>query len=315
MLLKPNQQTAFLKSLNADIAVALFFGEDEGKSRLLIDQLIEATGTSKTDPFSFVDIAEDALKADPAILSDEFSAIGFGTARRILRLRITADRGLKPLTDFLQNVAADPSPPGSLLIIHSGALTPKSPLRKLAETAANMIAIACEPDRAQSLRTRIENRMRDNGLHFGPGALDTMLEFCGEDTAMTGQEIEKILLFKKDSEPEITEAEILEIVDGGKSLLPSEIAKAIIAGDMARLDSCVSKAVAENETPVAIVRTLMWQLDRQQSYGSPSGGRKITPQKMLHMKRKLFWAEKHLKQTGTPQWPFCRNVLTTLARM
>lgn len=315
MLLKPNQQATFVKKPATDIAVALFFGEDEGKSRLLIDQLIDAIGTPKTDPFSFIDIAEDALKADPALLSDEFFALGFGATRRILRLRITADRGLKPLADFLQDIADNQAPADSLLIIHAGALTAKSALRKIAERAPNIAAIPCEPDRSQSLRSRIETRMRENGLHFAPGALDTMLEFCGEDTAITEQEIEKILLYKKDAASEITEAEILEIVDGGKSLLPSEIAKAIIAGDMARLDSCLSKAVAENETPVAIVRTLTWQLDRQLSYGGPTGGRKIAPQKMLHMKRKLFWAEKHLKQTGTPQWPFCRTVLTTLARM
>jgi len=309
---------AFLQKPDPNISVVMFHGEDEGKTRSLADQLISTIGTLKTDPFSYVELTEEAVKADPAIISDEFSAMGFGSDRRIIRLRFGQERGLSAIAAFLKGLETEnaiqdlTTPP--LLILEAGSLTPKSELRKITEKSARMAAIPCQPEAPKSLRIRIEEKLHENGLGITADALATMLEICGENYASTDQEIEKLILFKHRADNTITLQDIDAILSGGKPSSLSNITAAILAENPIRLDQEISKAIDQNESPISILRTLAWQLEQPSRFrGSQARSQHVSPAQAKTRKRILFWSEKMLKQTGIPQWPFLRQSLTKVS--
>ena len=72
MKIEPRQVEAFLRKPDAKIRGIVVYGNDDGLIAERAAQLARSVCEDLKDPFRVVDIAGDALKADPARLADEF---------------------------------------------------------------------------------------------------------------------------------------------------------------------------------------------------------------------------------------------------
>ena len=123
-----------------------------------------------------VDIAGDALKADPARLADEFGAMSLMGGRRVIRVRPAGEESAAALENLVAAGAGD-----ALIILEGGNLTPRSSLRTLAETEPTLAALACYADTGEDLERLVEGAARAEGFSVEEDALSWITERLGGD--------------------------------------------------------------------------------------------------------------------------------------
>ena len=84
--IEPRQAEAFLKKPDSKIRAVVIYGNDDGLIAERATQLAKTVCEDLKDPFRVVDIAGEALKADPARLADEFGAMSLMGDRKSTRL-------------------------------------------------------------------------------------------------------------------------------------------------------------------------------------------------------------------------------------
>ncbi len=83
---------AFLNQPDPAIVAALVFGPDRGLVQERAERLTTAVAGTTTDPFVVAEIAADALRGDPARLTDEAMAFAPSGGRRAVRIRDAGTR-------------------------------------------------------------------------------------------------------------------------------------------------------------------------------------------------------------------------------
>ena len=146
MKIEPRQVEAFLKKPNPVVRGVVVYGNDDGLVAERATLLAKTVCADLKDPFRVVDIAGDALKADPARLADEFSAMSLMGGRRVIRVRPAAEESVTALHNLVEAGAGD-----ALIVLEAGNLTPRSQLRTLAETEACLAALPCYMDTTEAL--------------------------------------------------------------------------------------------------------------------------------------------------------------------
>src|SRR5690606_1597303 len=124
----------------------LIYGADEGQAREHAATLAKAVGADPKDPFSFVEISEDQLKANPTLLHDELFAMSMMGGQRFVRLLADADGVAKTLEGIYNGKG---SLPEAYLLVLAKELSARSALRNLFEAHPEMAAIACYKDENQ----------------------------------------------------------------------------------------------------------------------------------------------------------------------
>src|SRR5262249_37315030 len=155
----PRQVDAFLKKPNPGIRGVVIYGTDDGLIAERAQQLARTVCEDLKDPFRVVDIAGDALKADPARLADEFVAMSLMGGRRVIRVRPAGEESAAALENLAAASAGD-----ALVVLEGGNLTPRSALRTLAETEDCLAALPCYADREEDLERLVEGAARAEGF-------------------------------------------------------------------------------------------------------------------------------------------------------
>ena len=109
-------------------AAVLLFGSNMGLVRERADKCARAIVPDLNDAFRVSDLAGDALRKDPARLSDEAASISMFGGRRVVRVRDAGDALSDQFESYLEHHVGD-----ALVVIEAGDLAKTSSLRKLFE--------------------------------------------------------------------------------------------------------------------------------------------------------------------------------------
>jgi len=169
--IEPRQVDAFLKKPDPKIRGVLVYGNDDGLVAERAAQLARTVCEDLKDPFRVVDIAGDALKADPARLADEFGAMSMMGGRRVIRVRPAGEEAAAALENLVAASAGD-----ALIILEGGNLTPRSSLRALAETEDCLAALPCYPDNEEDLQRLVEGAAKAHGFTVEEDALPWIVD-------------------------------------------------------------------------------------------------------------------------------------------
>ncbi|MGE0211680.1 MAG: DNA polymerase III subunit delta [Parvibaculaceae bacterium] len=215
----------FVRNPPADIRLALVHGSDEGRIRELAFALVKAVAGSTDDPFRVTRLSEDALKEDPAILSDEARALSMTGGRRA----VWVSDGGAAVQRAVELYLADPGGDG-LIVIEGSGLAKTSKLRQLAEKAPGAAAIACYADTPDDLRSIAVETARRDGLQFEEDALGLLVEFLGADRAASRSEIEKLVLYCLGT-GRITREDVLAVSGDASAASLEDVVDAALEGD------------------------------------------------------------------------------------
>jgi DNA polymerase-3 subunit delta len=324
---------SFLKA--PDCAAILLYGPDAGLVRERRDRLVASVLEDKSDPFRLVDLTMATLKEDPARLADELAALSMTGGRRVVRVHDAGDAMTALLQSWLAHPVGD-----ALLLIEAGALTPRSSLRKLAESSPALVALACYEDEPDTLEAVILDSLRTHGLSAEPDALAWLTETLGGDRLMTRSEIAKLALYMG-KKKRVERADAAAVTGDSAALSQDDLAMAVADGDQSAAQRVLDRLLGEGVSPITILRGLQRHFARlHQAAGIVQQGRsgeqaiaalrpapnfRLVPRLKGQLSRwpaeklstalaLLLSAEIDCKTTGMPAAELCGRALLQLTR-
>jgi DNA polymerase III subunit delta len=337
MKVEQRQVEGFLRKPPAAIRAVVVYGNDDGLVAERAAALAKTVCEDLKDPFRVVDIAGDALKADPARLADEFGAISLMGGRRVIRVRPAGEETAAALRNLVEAAAGD-----ALIVVEGGNLTPRSALRLLAETEDTLAALPCYMDNEAALEGLVEGAARGRGLTVEPDALEWIVERLGGDRGQSRSEIDKLLLYKADDPNKtISLADAAAVLGDTSAMDIDDVVGATFDGDLVTLDRALDRVFAEGGNAVQLVRALQRHADQLhivsgharggnmeaamfKARGLPRGG-PVRRRFEGHLRRwpltrlslaltRILDAELECKTTGFPDHAIARRLCLSLAR-
>ena len=254
MKLRAGEIDRFVKTPDPKAQVILIFGPDQGLVRERSNLLGKTVLDDLSDPFRVADLNDTDLKQDPARLADEAAAISMLGGRRLVRIRNAGDSLTKTIDAFLKNPSGD-----ALILLEGADLTPRSSLRKLAESAKNAAALPCYADDARTLERVIEEKLKQAGLRAEPDAFAYLASHLGSDRGITLQELDKLILYVGLDAPDsrVTLDDVSACIGDTAATRIDDIVDATALGDFRGLDVALAKAGEADTSPVAVLNAVI----------------------------------------------------------
>ena len=333
MKLAANRVESFLKS--PDVPAVLIYGPDAGLVKERLDRLAKSVLSDLTDPFRLVDLTMAMLKEDPARLSDEIAALCMMGGRRVVRVRDASDVLSGPLQSWLDNPIGD-----ALVLIEAGELTPRSAIRKMAESEAKLAALPCYADEGGSLHAVISESLRNHGLSAETDAVEWLADHLGGDRLLTRSELDKLALYMGDQK-RVTLQDALAVTGDTAALSQDDLAMAASDGDQASAQRVLDRLLHEGTSPITLIRGLQRHFTRMHQAASAMAEGKSADQAMASLRppphfrvsgrmkgqlsrwsadklgtalELLLNAEMDCKTTGLPAPEICGRVVLQLTR-
>ncbi len=259
MKLSGNKAAAFLKKPPPGTLGILLFGPDAGLVRERGTELCALLAGEDGGP-AIHEYTGDAIRKDPALLSDAASALSLMGGDPVVRVRDAGDALVSIIEPWF--TAGGGINPG---IFEAGELAPRSKLRQLFEKHDKAAAIGCYPDEGASLETVVRQHMRDNGITLADGgAVSAVLSHLGTDRMAIRQELDKLVLYAggPGSGGSLNAADVEAAIGDVKAASMDDLAFATAGGDPRRLAHSLDRAAAEGLAPVALIRTVQRHFDR-----------------------------------------------------
>jgi DNA polymerase-3 subunit delta len=256
--IETRQIEAFLRQPDPRIRGVVLYGSDDGLIAERALTLARTVCQDLKDPFRVVDIAGEALKADPARLADEFGAMSLMGGRRVVRVRPAGEESAAALENLVAATAGD-----ALIVIEGGNLAPRSTLRTLAETEPCLAALPCYMDNEASLEALVQAAARAEGMTVDAEALEWIVDRLGGDRGQSRSEIDKLLLFKSgDPGKTVSLADAMAVLGDTAAIDQDDVVAATFDGNQVALDRALQRVFDEGGNPVQLVRAVQRHVDQ-----------------------------------------------------
>jgi DNA polymerase-3 subunit delta len=256
MKLGPRDIDSFLKAPDKQAGAVLIYGPDGGLVRDRSRHIAKLLLGKDADPLNHMDLISDQVKADPAILRDELSAMSLMGGRRVITIRDAADKIAHTIEEAFEGLNTT-----TYLIVEGGELATSSALRKLFEGEARFAALACYRNEGRNLEEAIRGGLTGAGLRVTPDAISYLSHNLGNDHGVTQSEIEKIILYMG-KDKELTLELAMELTGQNSSETMEDVCHAVASGNAREVYKLVSRMLHEGTQPVAIIRSLMRHFQR-----------------------------------------------------
>lgn len=308
---------------------ALVFGSNTGLVRERADRLAKSVVPDMSDAFRVADLGADVLRKDPARLGDEAGAISMFGGRRVVRVRDATD-GLADLLDgFLNDPVGD-----AFVVIEAGELSKTSSLRKVFEAAKAAGAIECYDDRPEDAARLIRETLTGAGWEVDADALAYLADALATDRRLLRSELDKLVAYLGPTQKaaKLTRSEAVTLIGDSGAVEIDEIADAVVAGDIKKLDKLIVKAAESGVSWTGAVGAALRSFQRLGAFaeggGGPSWGRSTYYEqrmqaqlsgwdhaRLVRAMRLLAEAEAQTRLTGFPEAAIAQQALTEVAML
>lgn len=294
---RPQDVARLLSRLDPGTNAALIFGPDRGlvaeRAQRIAAQIVpDGSALQRTD------ISADMLEREPSAAHDALAEANLFGGRTLVWVEDANEKAGAALVHAL-----DQDLPGFLLVT-AGDLKASSGLRKSFEAARNALAIACYADNEAAKRELILSMLLEAGLKAAPDALGYLVENLGADRRLSRGELEKLILYMASADTRlVTLDDARAAVADAAGLALDDIAAAALAGDGALADRHYQRALAQGDSPVAVVRVLLRRLARLTQLRAMMAGGVSLEQAIGRLKPPVFWADKPKVQAEAERWP------------
>ncbi len=256
MKLAAQETAAFLRQPDRQAQAVLLYGPDSGLVRERSRLIASAILGDKSDPLNRVELSGAQVKADPAILLDELSALSLMGGRRVIILRDPGEKiepTVKSAFEGAKNI--------TFLIIEADELSPTSSLRKLFEKESHFATIACYHEDERGLERMIRAAFTEFNLTANHDAVMYLVANLGNDRAVTRSELEKIALYMG-NEREVTLEIAMQLTGNNASESTEDLCHSVALGKAQESGKLLEHLLHEGTQPVAVIRTLIRYFQR-----------------------------------------------------
>lgn len=233
--LKGRDIERFIGRPDLEEGVVLVYGPDTGLVRETGDRLLKHYSSGGTMGLVTLDSAE--LDANPGQLEVEARTGSLFGDKRVVRVRGAGKSIAVPLSALLED------PGGAMVIIESGNLTPKDPLRAQVEAAKTGRSLPCYADSDETILRLINESFAKAGIRADPDVAPALRDSLGNDREVTRRELEKLVFFAAESKV-LTRDDVLTLCADNAATAIDAIADAIGTGHAEALEIALSRALA-----------------------------------------------------------------------
>lgn len=235
-----------------DVRFYLFYGPDQAQSRALGNRLCEALGASR-----FL-VSSAAIKADPAALADEASAMNLFGGVRVVWIEPATNDIEAGVLALLEGPATE-----SPVVAIAGDLPKSSSLRKLAEASPMVAAFASYLPEGQEAERMAIDIGRRFGLELEPPVAARIASTANNDQAVVAQELQKLALYL-DASPhapkELGHAAIDAVGADNSEGHSMRLADLALTGNVSELAEELAKLPAGGSEGIPVIRSLQRRL-------------------------------------------------------
>jgi len=265
VLLKRRQDIERFLGAPGDSRAALIWGPDLGQVRERANSLAAAATPRVDDPFDVALLTESDLADGGARLEEELLAYSMMGGRRLVRLRLSGERGEGEdvAATALTRHAAGEFNPDAFFLVEAGNLKATCAIRKAAEKADRCAAMACYADEAGDLARLTREALTLDKVGLAPDALELFVSRLPQERGVARQEIERLALFLGPGSNVVATAEDMAAFVGVEP--ESSLADAALDAFGGRLLSThngLRRAALEGETGPATIRALSVHLGK-----------------------------------------------------
>lgn len=301
---------SWIKSPPTDCPGVLLFGSDAGLCAERAQQIAKKFSPNPGDPFSTTVLSADDLSGDPARLADEMVAQSLLGDVRLIRLRLSHERGAASIAKTIKALDARPDTCAAKLIIEAGAMTPRSAIRKAFEAAKHFAAIACYADSQADIANMVRTSLRDLNIGIETDALDALVPLLEGDRRMARSEIEKLALYKgygeKDGAQEnvkVSLADIKILIGGAGAAGLDDIVFDAMAGNVKTMDASLRRALAGKINPHSVLAALQRHIVRLHQASASIASGSSADEAMRGLRPPVFVMRKNAFGTALRIWP------------
>ncbi len=224
----------------------LVVGEDALKRSTVLERLRKRLAEHGDLSFNF-----DTFEGDTALGADIVSACNtmpFASGVRLVLVR-NVDKLKKADSEELIAYLKAPSEQ-TVLALEAEKLAKNTRLYKAVAAVGKSAVIDCAPIKSYELPKTVRAMAVGHGCAFTEGAAERLVELVGENTVHLDNEIRKIALAHRGSDP-VTENEVLSLVSRTAEAKPWEFVDALAARDARKCLSCWTRM--ESASPHALI--------------------------------------------------------------
>ncbi len=245
----------------------LLFGSNTGLVRERADACARSIVPDLNDGFRVADLGADVLRKDPARLGDEVGAISMFGGRRVVRVRDATDGLSETIGAFIEAPVGD-----AFIVVEAGELTKTSSLRKLFEGAKGAGAIECYDDKPEDASRLIREVLEASGWKAEADALAYLTDALQADRRLLRSELEKLSAYMGSGGGVLTRAEAVTLIGDSGAVEADEIADAVVAGDLVKLDRLIVKTNESNVSWTGVAGAALRLFQRLAAAAEGGGG-------------------------------------------
>ena len=227
-----------------------FHGADIGLMRERALSLSKQIVSDLDDPFQSVSLRGDEVKADPARLVDEVTALPVFGDERLVRLRGTGTEITEAVKKAIPLLKT-----GSRLIIEASDTTTRHALVKFCEGEAHIASIGCYADEGKDIGQLAQSIFAKDSITIDRDAMQLLVSRLGGDRLASRSEIEKLALMAGPNGV-LTSDDIDEALGDSSAQAIDLFMKSVLSGDVKQLGIMLEKARQEDIAPIAILRQM-----------------------------------------------------------
>ena len=247
----------FLAAPDREARAVLFYGRDRGvvadRAKAVVGKVVK----NPDDPFDVAQLTDGDLSDDGARLESELLAQSLMGGRRLVRVRLSAEKGAldKACAEAFAAHAEGKLNPDAYLLIEAGNLGRDSALRKAAEKASGGVCIPCYEDEPGDVARLVRESLAKDNVGLSADALELFVSRLPRERGVAKAEIERLALYLGPGSGRHANAQELEDflgVEPEASLF--DAASDAFGGRMGPAQAGLRRAFSEGEGGPAAVR-------------------------------------------------------------
>jgi DNA polymerase-3 subunit delta len=255
MKIAPREAAQFIASPDRkDVRAILFYGPNQGQIRERVNKICNWVVPDMKDAFAVTEVTPDNFSSDTS-LADEMNAMNMLGGRRLVLVRYATDKMTATLKSAMADYQGD-----NYMVIEAGELSPRSSLRKWAESENNVAAIACYEQSGQEIASFLVQKFRENGFDPDPDIQPFLVQNFGSNRMQAETEIEKIMCYvgfpTQGTRNKISLLDVQACTGNRAEQTLDLLINAVMDGNFSHADEHYQKLLLENTNVVQILRSL-----------------------------------------------------------
>ena len=189
-----------------------------------------------------------------------------------------------------------------LIILKSDNLVKSSKLRKIFDASNNIFSIPCYEDDTKSIVNLVQNFIQNSDLKLNKEVKNYLVQLLSNDRSVNQSELEKIYLYQKNREEELSLEEVKIILNDSASTNLNKVNESIMYGKTKTASKIIHKIFSEGTNSIAIIRSLTNYMLRIQQTKIEIKKHKSFEEAIKILKPPLFWKDKENFQDHCNAW-------------